>query len=169
MAGQLCSIADEHDVKVFVMRGFTSRTSLYETAKHFDAIRRTGRTVYVYHFGDHDPSGCRIESAAVHTLRTVFHADFEIVRAAVTPEQIESMHLPTRPTKRAGNSHAAGFVGDSVEVDAIPMHALRGLVEGCILPHLDQAQWNRNAEQERQERAWIHSVVESFHTNGEEP
>ena len=45
--------------------------------------------------------------------------------AAVTPKQIEEWRLPTQPTKREGNTHANGFTGDSVELDAIPASRLR--------------------------------------------
>jgi len=47
--------------------------------------------------------------------------------------------LPTRPTKRDGNTHAHKFEGDSVELDALPSSALRELVRNCIERHIDAA------------------------------
>jgi hypothetical protein len=44
--------------------------------------------------------------------------------------------LPTRPTKRTGNRHAAGFAGDSVELDALPPRVLRALVQEVIEDHI---------------------------------
>jgi hypothetical protein len=55
---------------------------------------------------------------------------------ALTEEQIEIYHLPTRPTKRDGNKHAHGFVGDSVELDALPPHTLRDMVREVIERHV---------------------------------
>ena len=52
--------------------------------------------------------------------------DFHFERVAVTPEQIVEWKLQTRPTKTeaAGNRHAKVFIGDSVELDAIPIPRL---------------------------------------------
>jgi hypothetical protein len=58
----------------------------------------------------------------------------------VTPKQISRWSLPTRPTKREGNTHARGFEGDSVELDAIPAASLRKLVRDCIEWHIDKHQ-----------------------------
>ena len=63
-------------------------------------------------------------------------ADVTFTRLAVTPEQIEEMRLPTRPTKST-DSRSRGFRGGSVEVDAIPAPALRELVEDAIEQHID--------------------------------
>ena len=59
-------------------------------------------------------------------------------RAAVNEAQIEEMSRPTRPTKRAGNSHANGWPDGrpSVELDAIPPSALRDLVRLCVERHV---------------------------------
>jgi hypothetical protein len=46
----------------------------------------------------------------------------------------------TRPTKRDGNTHARGFVGRSVELDALPSRILRQMVTDCIERHISPAQ-----------------------------
>ncbi len=51
------------------------------------------------------------------------------------PWQIHAWQLPTRPTK-ATDSRSKGFVGESVEVDAIPPQALRDLGYSRIMEHL---------------------------------
>jgi hypothetical protein len=49
-------------------------------------------------------------------------------RIALTEEQIVRYNLPTRPTKREGNTHASNFDGDGVELDALPPQVLRDMV-----------------------------------------
>jgi hypothetical protein len=44
--------------------------------------------------------------------------------------------LPTRPTKRDGNTHAQTFEGDSVELDALPPRVLRSMVRKVIEQHV---------------------------------
>jgi hypothetical protein len=88
------------------------------------------KLAYVYHFGDFDPSG---RAAALDIKRKLreFGALFNFVEAAVTPEQIAAMRLPTRPTKRSDTRAKRWFAagkGNSVDLDAIPPNDLRALV-----------------------------------------
>ena len=135
---------------LLVARGCSSETYLYETAQ---ALAAREKTAYIYHFGDHDPTGV---VAATHIERKLreFAPDTEIhfQRAAVTPEQISAWNLPTRPTKREGNRHAKGFEGDSCELDAIPPLKLRELVRGCIEQHVDMHRLDVLKEAEKSER-----------------
>jgi hypothetical protein len=57
-------------------------------------------------------------------------------RLAVTEGQIRELGLPTRPTKHT-DARARGFVGGSVEVDAIPPTELRRIVDDAITSHID--------------------------------
>ena len=72
-------------------------------------------------------------------------------RLAVTPEQITSMSLPTRPTKQT-DTRAARFAGESVEVDAIPPAVLRQVVRDAIERHIDQDALRLTREAEASER-----------------
>jgi hypothetical protein len=51
---------------------------------------------------------------------------------------ITTYNLPTRPTKRDGNRHAAGFAGNSVELDALSPRVLRTLVQEVIEAHIGE-------------------------------
>jgi hypothetical protein len=82
-------------------------------------------------------------------------------RLAVTERQIEEWDLPTRPTKRS-DSRARGFVGESVEVDAIAASRLRQLVEDAITSHVDAEAWERLEHIERLERETLQSFLDSF-------
>ena len=75
-----------------------------------------------------------------------------VERYALTEEQIEEYRLPTRPTKRDGNSHAANFDGDSVELDALPSRVLRELVFDCIEGHISASDVAVLREAEESER-----------------
>jgi hypothetical protein len=88
------------------------------------------------------------------------------VRAAVTPEQIASLRLPSRPTKREGNRHAAGFVGDSVELDAIPPDTLRALVREAIERHVDPRQLQVTRAAESSERAFLRRLADAVAGDG---
>jgi hypothetical protein len=130
-------ITNRWDVPLMIARGFASESFLWTTA---ETIRAAGKPAVVYQLGDHDPSGI---SAWRHIQRrlTDFAPDVDITfeRLAVTEDQIADHDLPTRPTKIT-DSRAKTFIGDSVEVDAIPTRILRGIVEDGITSWIDPEQ-----------------------------
>jgi len=136
LAGVLYDVTSEWDVPLMVTRGYPSLSYLHEAS---EAIAAEKRPVYLYYFGDHDPSGVDIARSTEARLRQ-FAPDaemhFEVL--GVTPQQIAVWSLPTRPTKQ-GDSRYAGFRGESVEVDAIPPDTLRALATEAIAQHVDQA------------------------------
>ena len=87
-----------------------------------------------------------------------------VERIALTPAQIRRYRLPTRPTKRTGNSHAKQFTGDSTELDALPPNVLRGLVRDCIERHISLAQVETLCATEDSERG----IIENFARDAED-
>ncbi len=80
-------------------------------------------------------------------------------RIAVTPEQIIEMELPTRPTKQS-DTRAKTFVGDSVEVDAIPSSTLRGLIRSAIEQWIDDELLSLTKIAERSERTILTRIAD---------
>lgn len=149
LAGILMEETEPWDVPLMVVRGFSSETYVYNASQ---AIERMGKPAYLYLLTDHDPSGL---ASAGHVARKI--AEFlpgfpcTVKRVAVTQDQIAAWNLPTRPTK-ATDSRSRTFIGESVELDAIPPRNLRGLVRSCIEPHIDQDVLDRTKGIEAMER-----------------
>lgn len=160
LAGVILEETAPYDVPLMVSRGFSSDTYLQSSA---ETIAEQQKPAFIYHFGDHDPSGVWIAKKTEDGLRR--HApsvDLTFKRIAVTPEQITEWSLPTRPTKREGNMHARTFKGESVELDAIPAARLRELVKGCIEQHVNSNHLFTVRVAEDSERrlieAWAHDM-----------
>lgn len=140
LAGIIWDEASEYDVPVIVSKGMPSLTQLYTTAVEIRRAAEAGKQTYVYQFGDHDPSGVLIPVTIERRLDQLCERlDCPppiIERVALTEEQIAHFNLPTRPTKRAGNSHANTFEGESTELDALPAGELRAMVRDCIERHI---------------------------------
>ena len=155
ITGVVASVVDEYDVPLMVSRGFSSESFLYDTA---DALARDGRPVVIFQLGDHDPSGVKAWEDIQNKLpRFAPGIEMTFERIAVTPEQIQTFGLPTRPTKKS--SHAKGFEGESVEVDAIPTGTLRGLVRSAIEEHMPRAQLDLQRTVEREERELLRRIA----------
>ncbi len=128
-------VTAEYDVPLMSARGYASLSFLHEAA---ECIADLDVPAYIYHFGDHDPSGINAAEKIEKTLRELApDAEICFERVAVTPEQIRQWDLPSRPTKTT-DTRAKKFGSDtSVELDAIEPDLLRDLVRACIERHLD--------------------------------
>lgn len=137
LSGQLYDVTAEFDVPLMIARGFSSETFLWRAAQDIIA---TDKTTHIYHFGDLDPSGVAA-ATAIHTRLVELVDDaveITFTRVAVTSDQVAELNLPTRPTKRS-DSRSKNWVGDSVEVDALPSRVLRQVCRDAIEQHLDPA------------------------------
>jgi hypothetical protein len=162
LAGVLYDVTAEWDVPLMVTRGYPSLSYLHTAA---EALSAEDRPCHIYYFGDHDPSGVHIPKkieADLHTFAPDAELHFE--RVAVTLEQIEKWNLPTRPTKHT-DTRAKNFLGESVEVDAIPPARLRELCRQCIEQHINQAALDRTQRVEQAERDTLQTMMDSLQGN----
>lgn len=156
LAGVLYEETGAWDVPLMVTRGYPSLSFLHSAA---EMIAAQEKPTYLYYFGDYDPSGLDIPRKVECDLREFAPAaDIEFERVAVTREQITEMKLPTRPTKGT-DSRAKGFIGESVEVDAIPPKVLRDIVGICITQHIDDDAYSVLLKAEKPERATLMSLI----------
>jgi hypothetical protein len=149
LAGVLIDVTAKWDVPLMVTRGYPSVSFLHSAA---EAIADESRAVYVYYFGDRDPSGVDIDRFVERELREYApNCDLTFKRVAVLRHQIKQYGLQTRPTKKT-DSRAHSFDGESVEVDAIAPDQLRDICERCITQHIDDEQLDRTRAVEDAER-----------------
>lgn len=155
ITGTVSGKCAEWDVPLGIVRGYASETFAYNVAMALP----DDKTSIIYQLGDHDPSGNNAWEVFQDRI-TAFRADVDVIfeRLAVTPEQIEELRLPTRPTKDS-DPRSAAFEGGSVEVDAIRAPVLRDIVEDAITQWLDQDALAITREVERQERRGLRSLA----------
>jgi len=135
LAGVLFDATAQWDVPLMVCKGYPSLSFVHEAAM---TISQQQRPVYLYYFGDHDPSGADISRFVEETIgRLAPDAELHFKRVAVNARQIEAYDLPTRPTKKT-DSRARNLQGESVEVDALPPATLRLMCERSIQQHIDE-------------------------------
>jgi hypothetical protein len=159
LAGVVYEETGSWDVPLMVTRGYPSLSYLYEAA---EAIAECGKPAHLFYFGDWDPSGVDITRAVEQGIRE-FAPNAEIVfeRVAVTQRQVDELGLPTRPTKQT-DSRSKNFTGESVEVDAIPLQVLRGLVRECIEKHIDRRALARTRKIEAAERETLAGIQQQI-------
>ena len=165
LAGVLLQVTERWDVPLMVVRGYPSLSFMHSAAENINYSTYMDKQSFIFYFGDHDPSGKDIFRHIAHTLREFApDANIEIEQIAVTEQQIAEMDLPSRPTKRT-DSRAKGFIGDSVELDAIPPDKLRQLVEDCIESIVNKGELHRILEIENAEKESIFEFISTFEEN----
>jgi len=157
MINILTSAASKYRVKVFPSHGFNSITNLYTTARTFRQLQEDGKVIYIYYFGDHDPSGVLIDKKMAEVLKD-FGATVNFERVAVAARQINEFNLPTRPTKKS-DPRSKTFVGDSVEIDAMRTQDIIDLVDAHVSPHIDNDIWNAIEAAEENDRAALGALI----------
>jgi len=148
-------------VQVFPLRGFTSGSALHNAADGFKSQIKAGKQVYVYYFGDHDPSGMEIDKSAIRNLQKDHGVSVNFERIAVTQADIDRYNLPTRPAKTT-DPRAGNFKGESVEIDAMDLSILREKVRQCIIEHINSEEWAAQKRIEEQEREVLNEVVNAL-------
>jgi hypothetical protein len=157
LAGVVYPVTNRLNIPLMVTPGYCSETFVYEAAQ---AINREGKKTFIYYFGDYDPFGVGTPQDVLRKLES-WTSLVTFTRVAVNPDQITSMRLPTRPTKRT-DSRAKTWTGDSVELDAIPPNVLRDLVQREIEAHLPPGHLARIARVERNGRTRLAKLIDDL-------
>jgi hypothetical protein len=159
LAGVLYETTAEWGVPLMVTRGYPSISFLHAAAA---ALTAEHKPVYLYYFGDRDPSGVDIQRAVEDGIREFApEADFTVEPVAVTALQVENWELPTRPTKRS-DTRSKGWKGGSVELDAILPRDLRQMAREVIECHVDHGELARLRRVEAEERRTLEAIAANW-------
>lgn len=158
LAGVISPVTREFDVPLYVVRGYCSMTFAYEAAELIKAI---GKPVYIYHFGDYDPSGVDASNKLKGEIEK-HGVKIHFERMAITEEQIKLYNLPTRETKRSDPRARHWGNKPSVELDALPAPILKQLVRSCITRHINAQVWEITQKIERQEQKTLSTVLQNL-------
>ena len=140
------------------MRGYGSYPAARDIAGRF---RRSGKdNLVVVYVSDLDPEGMNMPASFKKYLRYDFRVDCTVLRAAVTPEQVEKYGLPPDADvkegtdEKRGSSRAASFIAEHGnqcwELDSMPPQALINEVLNVSKSCLDIDAFNAAMESERQ-------------------
>ncbi len=150
LSGIFEEVLDYYGITLNVGRGYDGWSSIHEAANRLDCED------FILYFGDFDPSG----EDMVRSLRERLAdqgSEPEIIKCALTPDDIARYDLPPDFAKRA-DSRAAKFIAEhgdvSVELDALSIEVLRERItqeveERMDLDALEEAKVLEDEERER--------------------
>ncbi len=157
----ITTIASRYRVKVYAARGYSSFTAVYEAAQNIDGAMPTK----VLQLTDFDPSGEDMVRDLEDRLTRYGAADFEVMKIALTSDQVSTLGLPPMPAKTSDPRYerfAASYGEEAVELDAIPPDELDRIVTAAITSLIDNEAWNAEIEKARQEREEVQRRIEEL-------
>lgn len=164
LSGIFEDVLDRYGVTLNVGRGYDGWASINNAADRFKA--HGGATVL--YFGDFDPSGEDMARSLRDRL-AFFGAEPDLIKVALTAEDIERYNLPPVPAKRT-DTRAAAFIAangdESVELDALPVDVLREMIVSEVESRLDVDAIDGLREQDEREREKIKKALSEI-DNGE--
>jgi hypothetical protein len=166
MVEQLASWFGDLGVPILALGGYSSQSYVDVVA---DDVARQMRPAVLLYAGDHDPSGedidrdfvARVAAARVSCAAAIREGGAipgfdEVVRVALSWEQVVEYDLPPQPGKQA-DSRAAAFAERhgrlvQVELDALDPDVLRGLYADALAQRWDDDVYAAVLEREQTER-----------------
>ena len=138
LVGVIEPIARAADITCFSCRGYPSVTTIREAAFRFKQEEHRQRRVILY-AGDHDPSGMDIPRDITEKMK-LFGADVEVVRIALTKEQIKRYNPPPNTAKEKDKRYrryVEQYGKECWELDALEPQVLAELFEKHIMELTD--------------------------------
>jgi hypothetical protein len=153
-------IAAEFTIPLTVGRGQSSSPPRYEMAQRF---RRSGKEkLVVVIVSDLDPAGMTIAESFGRSLRDDFEIESDrlvVIKAALTKDQVDSMHLPAGGEVKIKSPTAPEFIrryGSHVwELEAIHPDKLKQIVREAVLSVMNVERLNQEQCKEVQEAATL--------------
>lgn len=150
VVGQACS---NLDIPYFSCRGYVSQSEMWSSAQRLIRARNYDyKDCIILHLGDHDPSGIDMTRDIQERLH-LFGADVEVIRIALTMEQVEEFSPPPNPAKLTdarASSYISMYGDESWELDALEPRVITSLIETHARRFMDSDKYyERIMEQNR--------------------
>ncbi|MBQ3730015.1 MAG: hypothetical protein II903_11000 [Spirochaetales bacterium] len=151
------------DVPYFSCRGYTSQSEMWSASRRFLAQRDRLRRVII-HLGDHDPSGIDMTRDIQERL-TLFGADVEVKRIALTMQQIKKYNPPPNPAKIT-DSRCGAYIDkygtESWELDALEPRVITDLINGSVKALMDKNLYYEAEAEEWKGKCELQMLCENY-------
>lgn len=166
LSGVLKPTCESFDVPLLAARGYPSVSVLREFAIEDILPTIDEQEITVLHFGDHDPSGIDMTRDLTERISLFCRQPVEVVRLALTMDQVEERKPPPNPAKPTDSRYEAyreEFGDESWELDALPPSFLVELVTREIEARIeDEGQWDADRRKVKDVQERIRKAAKGF-------
>lgn len=142
-------VCKQLDVPCFSCRGYVSQSEMWSASRRFRYQESIGKTTYILHFGDHDPSGIDM-TRDIQERMEMFGSYVLVNRLALNRDQIDKFNPPPNPAKITDaryNSYIKEYGEECWELDALDPDTLSNEIKDGVMKFLDFQKWD-SVEQE---------------------
>ena len=157
LSGILEDVLNYYGITLNVGRGYDGWDSIYNAARRFG----DGRGKSILYFGDLDPSGVDMIRSLGERL-AFFGCCPEIIKCALTPDDMKRYNLPpafTKKTDTRSAAYVAKFGDIAVELDALPADVLQTRLKKEVEARLDMAAFKKTLELEQAEKGKLKAAL----------
>jgi len=165
LSGVMEPVCADLDVRFTANRGYSSLSHMYRIGKRIGAAVEAGKIVWILYFGDHDPSGMDMDRDILERLERFSGQQIELVRMALTMDQITRLNPPENPAKLTdarARAYIAEFGASSWELDALEPNLLAELVTTSVTELRDDDLWQEQIESEQEMREELEEFVDDY-------
>ncbi len=163
LVGVIERVCSENDVDFFSCRGYTSQSELWGAAMRLKDYSEAGQTPYIFHLGDHDPSGKDMTRDIEDRFEMFCGFKVKVKRLALNMDQVTQYNPPPNPAKLS-DSRAEGYIRefgeDSWELDALKPNVIHELVEKNLHSIRDDELWRVALAKEKVEQDLLKKAAE---------
>jgi len=165
LTGVIQPICRELDVPFLACRGYLSQSEQYAAALRFQEHYDDGRSPYVLHLGDHDPSGIDMTRDNNDRLALFTGGVVEVRRLALNMDQVRKHKPPPNPAKSTDARFASykdTYGSESWELDALDPRTLAKLIKTEVESLVDQGVWAQTKAENAEGRANLQRVADEW-------
>lgn len=151
----VAAAANPLDIRYFPCKGYVSQSAMWRAARRLKNYESTGQTPIVLYLGDHDPSGIDMTRDIQDRLHMFRCIKTEVIRIALTMEQIEDEGPPPNPAKVTDSrfeAYQAEFGDESWELDALEPRYLADLITEHVFGYRNEDKWEEAEEKEAEHK-----------------
>ncbi len=155
LVGVIERVCNEMDVDYFSCRGYTSQSELWGAGMRLKRYKEAGQQPYVFHLGDHDPSGKDMTRDIEDRFEMFCGFKVKVKRLALNMDQVRQYNPPPNPAKLTdsrADAYIRDFGDDSWELDALEPQVIHDMVEENIKSIRDDDLWNAAVKVETEQR-----------------
>src|SRR5262245_657309 len=165
LVGVVARACEALDVSFFACRGYSSDSEMWRAARRLINYEKIGQIPYIFHLGDHDPSGIDM-SRDIQDRLELFEANVTVKRIALNFDQVEQYSPPPNPAKET-DSRWEDYVStygtqSSWELDALEPQVIVDLITEEIESLQDTDLWKARVEEEKSGKAELRRMRLSY-------
>ena len=154
LLGVIAPACKEMRLPYLACKGYMSQSEMYTQAQEFIRQESEGKTCWILHIGDHDPSGIQM-SEDIETRMQLFGADVTFMRIALNLDQIRELNPPPNPAKQTDSRYRQYVerfnIDESWEVDALTPTYTDNLIRMELNGLINWSDWDKIMDEESDE------------------